>query len=267
MRQQAGAARRPSYIVAMHGHEWLLLAVAGFGAGIVNAIAGGGSLLSFPALLVTGMPSVAANATNTLAIWPGTLSSAWAYRRFIAEERHRAWVLAWPSLAGGLAGSVLLLNTPERAFRAVVPWLILFACALLAAQGPVARLVARAVPLQDRVPPALWASQFLISIYGGYFGAGIGILMLAAMAIFLPDTLQHANALKVLFSMLINGVAAVYFLVVGAAQLPQAGLMAVASLLGGYAGAHLAQRLRAGVMRALVVAYGLAVALRLFQTG
>jgi uncharacterized membrane protein YfcA len=252
----------------MHGHHWLLLAVAGFGAGVVNAIAGGGSLLSFPALLVTGMPSVAANATNTLAIWPGTLSSVWAYRRFIAEERHRAWALAWPSLAGGLAGSVLLLHTPERAFRAVVPWLILFACALLAMQGPVARLVARAVPLQEgRVPAALWASQFLISVYGGYFGAGIGILMLAAMAIFLPDTLQHANALKVLFSMLINGVAAVYFLVVGAAHLPEAGLMAVASLLGGYAGAHLAQRLRASVMRALVVGYGLVVALRLFQTG
>ena len=252
----------------MHAHDWLLLSAAGFGAGVVNAIAGGGSLLSFPALLVTGMPSVAANATNTLAIWPGTLSSVWAYRRLIAEERHRAWVLSWPSLVGGLAGSVLLLHTPEKAFRAVVPWLIVFACALLAMQGPVARLVARAVPSdQGRVPAALWVAQLLISVYGGYFGAGIGILMLAAMAIFLPDTLQHANALKVLFAMLINGVAAVYFLAVGAASLPEAGLMAVASTVGGYAGAHLAQRLRASVMRALVVAYGLVVALRLFQTG
>lgn len=253
---------------AVHLHDWLLLSAAGFGAGVVNAIAGGGSLLSFPALLVTGMPSVAANATNTLAIWPGTLSSVWAYRRLIAEERHRAWVLAWPSLLGGLGGSVLLLNTPERAFRSVVPWLIVFACALLAMQGPVARLVARAVPSEGgRVPAALWVAQFLISVYGGYFGAGIGILMLAAMAIFLPDTLQHANALKVLFAMLINGVAAIYFLAAGAASLPEAGVMAVASLVGGYAGAHLAQRLRAGVMRALVVGYGLVVALRLFQTG
>ena len=252
----------------MDGPPWLLLAAAGFAAGVVNAIAGGGSLISFPALLVTGMPAVAANATNTLAIWPGALSSAWAYRRHIAEERRRAWILAWPSLLGGLGGSVLLLNTPERAFRAVVPWLILFACALLVLQGVVARLVARAVPASDGgVPAALWIAQLLVSVYGGYFGAGIGILMLAAMAIFLPATLQHANALKVLCAMLINGIAAVYFLGVGAARLPEAGLMAAATLAGGYAGAHLAQRMPAGVLRAAVVVYGVVVALRLFQTG
>ncbi len=252
----------------MHGHDWLLLAGAGFGAGVVNAIAGGGSLLSFPALLWAGLPAVTANATNTVAVWPGTVSSAWAYRRHIGQERRRAWVLAWPSLAGGLAGSVLLLHTPERAFRAVVPWLVLFACWLLVLQGPVARLVARAAPAgPERVPAALWVAQLLISVYGGYFGAGIGILMLAAMAIFLPTTLQHANALKVLCSLLINGIAATYFLASGAARLPEAGLMAAASLAGGYAGAHLAQRLRPGLLRAVVVAYGLVLAVRLFRTG
>ena len=252
----------------MHGHPWLLLALAGFGAGVVNAIAGGGSLISFPALLMTGMPPVAANATNTVAIWPGTVSSAWAYRKLIAEERHRAWRLAWPSLVGGLAGSVLLLNTPERAFRAVVPWLILFAAGLLVVQGPVARWVARRVPSESgKVPAALWAAQLLISIYGGYFGAGIGILMLAAMAVFLPDTLQHANALKVLFSLLINGIAAVYFLVVGAVHLPEAGLMAMAALGGGWAGAHLAQRLPAPLLRGAVIAFALGVAGWLFWKG
>ncbi len=252
----------------MHDHPWILLAVAAFGAGVVNAIAGGGSLLSFPALLFTGMPSVAANATNTVAIWPGTLSSTWAYRKYIGEERRRAIVLAFPSLAGGLAGSVLLLNTPEKAFDVVVPWLILFAAGLLALQGPVARWVARRIPMTgDRVPAPLWVAQFLISVYGGYFGAGIGILMLAAMAIFLPDTLQHANALKVLFAMLINGIAAVYFLAAGAVHLPEAGLMMVASVIGGLAGAHLAQRLPAAVMRWSVVAYALVVAGRLFLKG
>jgi hypothetical protein len=252
----------------MHQHPWGLLALAAFGAGVVNAIAGGGSLLSFPALLLTGMPPVAANATNTLAIWPGTLSSVWAYRRFIDEERRRAWILSWPSMLGGLAGSVLLLHTPEKAFRAVVPWLILFAAGLLALQGPVARFVARRSPAAGgRVPASLWAAQFLISVYGGYFGAGIGILMLAAMAIFLPDTLQHANALKVLFAMLINGVAALYFLAVGAAHLPEAGLMAVASVVGGYVGARAAQRLPATAMRVLVVAYALLVAAWLFRSG
>jgi uncharacterized membrane protein YfcA len=252
----------------VHDHPWGLLALAGLGAGVVNAIAGGGSLLSFPALLLTGMPPVAANATNTVAIWPGTISSAWAYRRLIAEERHRAWVLAWPSLAGGLAGSILLLHTSERSFRAVVPWLILFAAGLLAAQGPVSRWVARRIPSTGRtVPAGLWVAQLLVSVYGGYFGAGIGILMLAAMAIFLPDTLQHANALKVLQSLLINGIAAVYFLAVGAAHLPEAALMAVASTAGGWLGAHLAQRMPAGLMRAAVIAFAAAVAGRLLWTG
>ena len=252
----------------MHGHDWMLLAAAGFAAGVVNAIAGGGSLISFPALLFTGMAPVAANATNTVAIWPGTVSSTWAYRRFIAEERHRAWVLAWPSLVGGLGGSVLLLHTPESAFRAVVPWLILFAAGLLAAQGPVARWVARRMPAGgDAVPPALWLAQLAISVYGGYFGAGIGILMLAAMAIFLPDTLQHANALKVLFALLINGIAAVYFLVAGSVHIPEAALMMVAAVAGGWAGAHLAQRLPASLMRLLVVAFALVVAGWLFVKG
>jgi hypothetical protein len=112
-------------------HPWFLLALAGFAAGIVNAIAGGGSLLSFPALLFAGLPAVEANATNTVAIWPGTVSSTWAYRKFIGEEKRRAIVLSVPSLLGGLGGSILLLHTSERAFRAVVPWLILFAAELL----------------------------------------------------------------------------------------------------------------------------------------
>ena len=243
---------------------WLLLAAAGFTAGVINAIAGGGSLVSFPALLTTGMGAVAANATNTLAVCPGSGASVWAYRGIIAGERRRAWVLAWPSLLGGVCGSYLLLHTPERAFRAVVPWLILFACALLAAQGPVARWVAARTGAQgDRIPPALWGAQFLISVYGGYFGAGIGILMLAAMAIFIPHGLQAANGLKVLFATLINGISAVYFLAMGAARLPEAAFMAVAAIAGGWAGAHLAQRLPSRVMRVLVIAFGVVVALKL----
>jgi uncharacterized membrane protein YfcA len=252
----------------VHDTPWLLLAAAAFAAGVVNAIAGGGSLLSFPTLLLTGMPPVAANATNTVAIWPGTVSSAWAYRKLIGEERRRAWTLAWPSLTGGLAGSVLLLHTSEKVFRSVVPWLILFAAGLLTAQGPVARWLARKAPSErGSVPAALWIAQFLIAVYGGYFGAGIGILMLAAMAVFLPDTLQHANALKVLFSLLINGIAAVYFLSVGAVHLPEAGWMAAAAMGGGWAGAHLAQRLPAQVLRAAVVAFALGVAGWLFWKG
>jgi uncharacterized membrane protein YfcA len=243
---------------------WTLLVVAALVAGMVNAVAGGGSLISFPALLLTGMGSVRANATNTLGMWPGSASSVWAYRGHIAGERHRAVVLAVPSLLGGLAGSILLLNTPESAFTAVVPWLILFACALLMLQGPVARLVAHATGgTARRVPISLWIAQFLISVYGGYFGAGIGILMLAAMAIFIPQGLQAANALKVLFATLINGISAFYFVAVGAVRLPEAAVMAIAAIAGGLAGAHLAQRLPAKVLRGVVVAYGVVVAVRL----
>jgi uncharacterized membrane protein YfcA len=243
---------------------WTLLVVAAFVAGAINAVAGGGSLISFPALLLTGMGSVRANATNTLGTWPGSASAAWAYRGELAGERHRAVALAVPSLLGGLAGSILLLHTPESAFTAVVPWLILFACALLTLQAPVARLVSRATSGEARrVPLALWVGQLLISVYGGYFGAGIGILMLAAMAIFIPQGLQAANALKVLFAALINGISAVYFVAVGAVQLPQAAVMAVAAVLGGWAGAHLAQRLPAKVLRGVVVAYGVVVAVEM----
>jgi uncharacterized protein len=243
---------------------WVLLAVAGFAAGVINAVAGGGSLVSFPALLTTGMGSVTANATNTIAVWPGSVASVFAYRKLIGDERHRALVLAWPSLLGGLAGSWLLLHTSERSFRQVVPWLIVFACVLLAMQGPVSRWVAqRTGSGSSRVPLPLFCAQFLISVYGGYFGAGIGILMLAAMAIFIPHGIQAANGLKVLFASLINGISAVYFLAAGAVRLPEAGLMALSSVFGGWAGAHLAQRLPARVMRVLVVSYGLLVAAKL----
>jgi uncharacterized protein len=244
---------------------WLLLGAAGFAAGVINAIAGGGSLVSFPALLTTGMGARVANATNTLAVWPGSASSVWAYRTTIAQERHRAVSLAVPSLLGGLAGSFLLLHTSEDTFRAIVPWLIVFACALLALQGPVSRLVARASGgNHEKVPAALWLAQLLISTYGGYFGAGMGILMLAAMAIFIPHGLQAANGLKVLFALLINGISAVYFVLAGAIRYHEAGLMMATALLGGWAGAHLAQRLPALVMRILVIGYGLVIAGKLF---
>ena len=243
---------------------WFLLAVAGFVAGVINAVAGGGSLISFPALLHTGMGARIANATNTAAVWPGSAASVWPYRRVIAAEGHRAKVLAWPSLLGGLAGSWLLLHTSEAAFTAVVPWLILLACGLLALQGRVAAFVARrAGDTPARVPPLLLVLQLLISIYGGYFGAGIGILMLSAMAIFIPDGLQAANGLKVLFATLINGISMVYFLAVGAVRLPEAGLMAAMSIAGGLVGAHVAQRLPGGVLRLVVILYGVLVAVKL----
>ena len=249
--------------------SWLLLAAAGFMAGVINAVAGGGSLVSFPALLWTGMPSIAANATNTIAVWPGCLSSAWAYRDQLGAQRRRAMILIWPSLLGALLGSIVVYQSSEATFRAVVPWLVLSACGLLALQGRVAQLWkgCAARREQGQVPLRLWLLQFAIAVYGGYFGAGIGIMMLAALAAIIPSNMQHANALKVLMAGLINGMAAVYFLAVGAAYLSEACVMAVCAMLGGYAGVRLAKRLPAAPLRALVIVYGTTMALKMLIVG
>jgi uncharacterized membrane protein YfcA len=239
-----------------------ILAVSAAAAGVVNAIAGGGTLITFPALLATGVPAVAANATNTVALFPGQLASSVAYKEHLADERRRAITLAIPSLIGGVLGAWLLLALPERSFEIAVPWLIVFACLVLAFQGQLKRVVARAKHANH--PAALWIAQLLISIYGGYFGAGIGILMLAAMGILLPSSIQHANALKVLFSLLINGIAAVIFAVMGAVYAPEAALMAAASIAGGFLGARLAQRLPPAAMRGFAIAVGLYAAGRMF---
>jgi hypothetical protein len=235
--------------------DGVLLALAAAAAGVVNAIAGGGTLLTFPALLASGVPPVAANATNTVALFPGQLASSLAYRSHIADERRRALVLSVPSLLGGVIGAWLLLALPEKAFAVAVPWLIVFACVVLAFQGQLKHLVGRARSANH--PAALWLAQLAIAVYGGYFGAGIGILMLAAMGILLPSSIQHANALKVLFSLLINAVAAVIFVLSGTVRGGEAALMAAASIAGGFLGARLAQRLPPAGMRGFAIAVGL----------
>jgi uncharacterized membrane protein YfcA len=245
-----------------------VLAAAGFAAGVINAIAGGGSLVSFPALLWAGLPSVIANATNTVAVWPGTVSALWAYRKEIGAQRDAARVLALPALAGGLAGSVILLATSQRVFDAIVPWLILFACAMLALQTRVAAWVAaRGGAPTGRVPVGMWVAQLVIAVYGGYFGAGQGILTLAALGVFMPFNLKAANALKVLTALLVNGIAALWFVLSGAVRVPEAALMAVASLAGGWVGASVARRLPSSVMRAAVITYGVGVALWMLGRG
>ncbi len=232
-----------------------LLAAAAAVAGVVNAVAGGGTLLTFPALLAAGIAPVPANATNTVALFPGQLASSLAYRSHIADERRRALSLSVPSILGGSLGAWMLLSLPESSFEKAVPWLIVFACLALAFQGQLKHLVARARHANH--PAALWIAQLLISIYGGYFGAGIGILMLAAMGILLPSSIQHANALKVLFSLLINAVAAGIFVVSGTVRAPEAALMAAAAIAGGFLGARLAQRLPPFGMRLFAIGVGL----------
>ena len=246
----------------------LLILAAGFGAGFVNAVAGGGTLLTFPALLYSGLSAVAANATSTVAIWPGSVTSSWAYRQQLREYRTRVVWFAVPSLLGGFLGAFLLFHSGEKVFRAIVPYLILLACGLLMANEPIGRWVAsRATAHPRRQAVALWLSQFAIAVYGGYFGAGIGILMLAAMAIFLPEDLQAANGIKNFLAVLINGIAALYFVFIGAAVLQTAAMMMGAAILGGFAGARTAQRLSPRLLRGAVVLFGIIVAIRLIAQG
>jgi uncharacterized membrane protein YfcA len=244
---------------------WLSM-LAAFGAGFVNAVAGGGTLLTFPALLYAGLSPIIANATSTVAICPGSVMSSWAYRRQLANNRARVWTLSLPSLLGGLAGAIVLFNTPEKIFRFIVPFLILLACGLLMLNEPVGRWISKRAEIHPKKhAAALWLSQFAIAVYGGYFGAGIGILMLAAMAIFLPEDLQSANGTKNFFAVLINGIAAVYFVVVGAAVLKIALLMALAAIVGGFVGAKTAQRMSSRLLRGAVVVFGVIVAVHLMM--
>lgn len=235
-------------------------------AGAVNAIAGGGTLITFPSLLAAGFSTKVANVTSTVAIWPGTVGGSFAYRRELRARRRRVIVLSGPSVLGALVGSVLLLATSERAFDVIVPWLIMFAAVLLAMN---ARLAAFAyahgigASEEEHAPASLLVAVFLVGVYGGYFGAGIGILMLAFIAILAPDGIQHANAVKGMLAMLMNFVALVVFAAFGPVQWTAAGFMAVGAILGGYAGVALARRLNASVLRYVIVAWGLSQGLYL----
>jgi uncharacterized membrane protein YfcA len=248
------------------------LALAGLGAaaaaaGAVNAIAGGGTLITFPSLLAAGLSAKVANVTSTVAIWPGTLGGSFAYRRELAASRGRIGRLALPSLTGAAVGSALLLGTSERVFDAVVPFLVLFATLLLALNRRLSALAARhglGAVEGGRLPASLHAAMFFNGIYGGYFGAGLGILTLAAIAILAPDDLQRANATKGLLAALINSVAVVVFVASGLVEWEPALVMAVCAVAGGYAGVALARRLRAQVLRNVIVAWGLTMSAWLF---
>ena len=240
----------------------LLLALAGFLAGAVNAVAGGGSLISFPALLAAGYPSVTANVTNALAVLPGYLGGSLAYRRELADQGDRIRALALTSALGAAAGAALLLSSSEVLFETIVPWLILAACALLALQPRAAAIARRRLERGGRSATApLHAALFAASVYGGYFGAGLGIMLLAILGGFLIDDLQRLNALKGMLSLLIATVTVAGFALFGPIAWDAALIVGAACLLGGAFGVHLARRLPAHVLRAVVIAYGVGVAI------
>jgi uncharacterized protein len=246
--------------------QFSLILLAAFAAGMVNSVAGGGTLLWFPTLVWAGRDPLLANATNTIALWPGSLGGLYGYRREVAGSGRFAAVLLGPSILGGILGAVLLLRTPSSTFAVLVPWLILLATLLLAFQEPVSRLVARLGA--DHRSPGFWAGaaafQFLVGVYGGYFGAGIGILMLAALGLLGLTDIHQMNGLKNFLAFSINATAAVYFAASGAVLWSDGLPMAASAICGGIAGAAIARRVGRQAVRRVVVAIGLLMAISLF---
>ena len=255
--------------------EVLVLLGAGTAAGAINSLAGGGTLVSFPALLWLGRAPIVANATNTVALCPGALAAMVAFRNDLSPIRRWMLLIVPPSLAGGLLGALLLLRTPERVFAALVPWLILFATVLFAAQGPIVATVRRFRPASaDPTPrgepraeawPWIVAFEFAIAIYGGYFGAGIGILMLAALGIMGLGDIHKMNGVKTVLASLINTATVIVFALNGGMiHRDFAIIMAVSAILGGYFGARFARRLPKAVVQGIIIVIAFSLALYYF---
>jgi uncharacterized membrane protein YfcA len=241
--------------------ELLLIALAAVCAGVVNALAGGGTLITFPTLTALGLPAVAANVTNTIALAPGHLGATLAQRRDLAGQRARVVRLIPAALLGGLAGGLLLLYTSERVFRHMVPFLILLASALLAVQEPVRAWLLRRLGRGSHASHEALAvlPVFAASVYGGYFGAGLSVIVLAALGLLVDDSLTRLNAAKQTVGFAANAAAAALFVFSGQVHWTAGLVMAVAAVGGGAIGGRLAGRIHPGTLRAVVVSVGFVV--------
>jgi len=247
--------------------EALLLVGAAFFAGTINTIVGSGSLVTFPTLLAIGYSPVVANVSNTIGITFGSVSGSVGYRRELGGQRHRTTVLGTASLTGGITGGVLLLTLPSSVFDAVVPVLILIAVVLVILQPRLSRFVAehrsRTV---EHGGVELWIGIFLTGIYGGYFGAAQGVILLSLLGIFIADSMQRLNGVKNVLALIANGVAAILFVFFADVAWEVVVLVAAGSVVGAQLGAHVGRRLPAPVLRGVVVVVGLVAAIRLLAT-
>lgn len=244
-------------------HAFLVFAAA-FMAGAINSVAGGGTLVSVPTLIWAGVPALDANATSTVGLWPGSLGSVWGYRRELADADRRLFALIVPSLAGGLLGAILLRLTPSDLFERILPALILFATFLFMAQEPIQKRFNLAALHEARSHWLSWTMlfQFLVGVYGGYFGAGIGILMLAALSLMGHSDIHQMNGVKNLLAVCVNGIAAVYLAFFSDLVLwGDAVTMAAGAVMGGIAGAGVARRMGRTAVRRIVIGIGFAMAL------
>jgi uncharacterized protein len=229
---------------------------AGMAAGTINTIVGSGTLITFPTLLALGYPPVLANVSNTVGLVPGSLSGALGYRRELSGQLSRLLRLGTGSLLGGVAGAVLLLALPASAFDAVVPVLIGLGCVLVAAQPWIASRVATRHDAPAHGSLWVWLGVFAVGIYGGYFGAAQGVLLVAILGIGLDETMQRVNAAKNVLALLVNAIAAALFVVVADIDWPAALLIAGGSIVGGQVGAVVGRRLPPVVLRVVIVAVG-----------
>ncbi len=249
--------------------SFLLLAGAAFVAGTMNAIAGGGSFVTFPALVFTGVPSIIANASSTVALFPGSFASAWAYRhdyRSFESVSFRAMLAV--SLAGGVTGALLLLATPQRGFDRVIPWLLLLATIVFACGPRIAPIMHRHFQVGRK---AMLFLQYIVAIYGGYFGGAVGLMMLAVWGLFGLTDVKATAASRVLLVGSMNAIAVVCFVIAGKVWWAQTGIMLVGAVLGGYLGARLARRLDPARLRLAITVLNIAVTaaffIRAYQPG
>ncbi|AUG80342.1 membrane protein [Kitasatospora sp. MMS16-BH015] len=250
--------------------ECIAVLLAGVGAGTINAVVGSGTLITFPALLAFGIPTVTANVSNTIGLVPGSLSAALGFRRELAGQRARLLRTGGAALLGGLLGAVLLVKLPSKAFDAIVPVLILVALVLVLIQPRVARAMAARRAANGGGTrdggPLLLVGLFLSAIYGGYFGAAQGVLMIAIMGILLDETMLRINATKNVLALLVNGVAALFFLFTSTVDWTAVALIAVGSVIGGQLGAKIGRRLPPAALRGIIVLVGLAAVAHLLTS-
>lgn len=254
----------------MSGVEALAILLAGLAAGTINTVVGSGTLITFPTLLAFGVPPVTANVSNTIGLVPGSVSGAWGYRRELVGQRGRVLRLAPATLLGGTLGAMLLLVLPASAFAAIVPVLIGLGILLVVFQGPISRWVAVRHEHLGGLPETgagwVWPAVLVVGVYGGYFGAAQGVMLMAILGIGVPETLQRLNGVKNVLGSLVNGVSGAIFAVVADVDWAIAGLIALGAVVGGQLGSTVGRRLPDPALRALIVLVGV-VTLMVFLRG
>lgn len=255
----------------MNALEMVAVFAAGIAAGGINTIVGSGTLITFPALLAFGYPPVTANVSNTIGLVPGLISGVYGYRRELAGQQRRLLQLGAASLVGGILGAVLLLVLPEKAFKSIVPVLIVLALVLVILQPRLARWVKERrsngdAPVPEHGGPILLAGIFGTGIYGGYFGAAQGVLLIGLLGVFVQDELQRLNGVKNVLALIVNGVSALIFVFVADVAWEAVALIAVGSIIGGQLGAKLGRQLQPNVLRGVIVVVGLLAVVRLMTT-